>query len=279
MQKIIVITGASGGFGTLMTKSLAGKGHFVFAAMRDPHGKNKAIAQEFSTIPNVSVLELEITSDESVSKAIQEVLRQKGRIDVLINNAGIGNYGISESFTSDQLRDLFDINVFGSFRTVKASLPYMRKQHSGLIIQISSQLGRTVIPLMGLYSGTKFAVEAISESLAEEVEDLGIDVCIVQPGGYPTDFARNSILGADLTQEYGQRVKKSMDSMGHYMESLKSPDAPKSQEVADAVVALVETPHGKRPRRKVVGYSIGAEEINDVSKKVQDQLLGMFKIR
>lgn len=263
-----------------MTRALAEKGHFVFAGMRDPHGKNKHKSQAFSALPNTAVVELEVTSDESVSTAIQEILQHKGRIDVVINNAGIGNYGVTESFTADQLQELFDINVFGSFRVAKAALPHMRKQKSGLIIQISSQLGRTVIPLMGLYSGTKFAVEAINEGLAEEVEDLGIDVCIVQPGGYPTDFARNSLMGnTDLTKEYGERVKRSMDSMNHYMESLKSPNAPNPQEVADAVVALIETPHGKRNRREVVGYSIGAKEINDLSQKVQDQLMKTFHIR
>ena len=196
MSNIILVTGASRGFGELITKTLSSAGNVVYAAMRDIHGKNKKQAEEMikwakENKAKVKTIELDVKNEDSIKEAISKIIQQENKLDVLINNAGIGNYGITESFTDDEIKELFDVNVFGSIKTIKESLPQMRKQKSGLIIQVSSQLGRTVIPLMGLYSGTKFAIEAICESISEEVGDLGIDVCIVQPGGYPTDFANN----------------------------------------------------------------------------------------
>lgn len=277
MKEIVLLTGASGGFGELITKTLSKKGYVVYASMRDINKKNKHKAEELSKLQNVYPIELDVTNDQSVKKAVEQILKKENKIDILINNAGVGNHGVTEGFTSDQVKQLFDINVIGSFRVAKEVLPHMRKQKSGLIIQISSQLGRVVIPLMGLYSGTKFAVEAINESLADEVKDLGIDVCIVQPGGYPTDFARNSINAKEnLVNVYGQQVKKSIDGMNHYMEFLKSQNAPNPQEVADAVAEVIEAGHGKRPRRKIAGQSMGTHLINEVSQEVQSEALKRF---
>lgn len=279
MKKVILLTGASGGFGELITKSLSQNGHIVYASMRDIHNKNKHKAEEFSKLSNIHPIELDVTDNSSVKKAVEKIIGTEKRIDVLINNAGIGNFGITEGFEVEQVQQLFDINVFGSFRVAKEVLPHMREQKSGLIIQISSQLGRIVIPLMGLYSGTKFAVEAINESLAEEVKDLGIDVCVVQPGGYPTDFARNSIMpNKDLSEHYGEQVKKAAQAMVGYMEFLKSPEAPSPKEVAQAVLEVVETTQGHRPRRIIAGHSMGTHEINEISQKIQNKTLEGFGI-
>jgi NADP-dependent 3-hydroxy acid dehydrogenase YdfG len=173
MSKTILITGASSGFGRITAEALARAGHTVFASMRDPTAKNRLHAQGLRQ-QGIAVVELDISSDNSVDQAVKEVLAEAGRIDVLINNAGIASAGITEAFTADQAKVVFNTNVVGLLRTNRAVLPTMRARGDGLIINIGSILGRVTFPFFGIYGASKFAVEALTDSLRYEVSQLGV---------------------------------------------------------------------------------------------------------
>lgn len=283
MEKTVLITGASSGFGELMTKTLAKKGYHVAATMRDVEGKNANKAQalaEWATSENVHVhvIEMDVTKDDSVKSAIEQVINARGKIDVVVNNAGIGNFGASEGFSLAQMHTLFDVNVFGPMRVNKAVLTHMRREENGLIIQITSVLGRTIIPFMSLYSGTKFAMEAIAEGMHYELKETGVESVIIEPGGYPTTFGNNMVQAEqDLIQAYGDMAKNAQATMMKYMEVMSGPDAPNPQEIADGVLTLIETPKGKRPLRTAIGNEkAAAEAINQTSAQAQEQLLKGF---
>ena len=177
MTKTILITGASTGFGRDTAETLARAGHTVFASMRDPEAKNRAHADALRG-QNIEVLELDVTDSQSVDRAVAAVVAKAGRIDVLINNAGVLTAGVSEAFTPEQATALFDVNVIGVHRVTRAVLPHLRRQHDGLIINLSSVLGRVTFPFVGLYGASKFAVEALTDTYRYEVSQLGIDVVL-----------------------------------------------------------------------------------------------------
>lgn len=285
--KIILITGASTGFGNLTAKLLAEKGHTVYATMRDTDGKNKAhknalLGWATSHQKNLRVVALDVTQDKSVDDAKTHILSEtNGRIDVIINNAGIYGGGIQETFTIDDYKLFFDVNVFGGVRVNNAFLPALRAQGSGLIIQISSTLGRTIIPFGGLYDATKWAVEALAENLAYELKPLGIDVAIVQPGPFPTEIFQKSFTPGNISiaENYGKSTEIMMDLFNRVSTMMSDENVPnKPQEVAEAILNLVNQPQGKRPLRTVVDKMMGGttEIINDTSSKVQAGLLQNF---
>ncbi|WP_013587553.1 SDR family NAD(P)-dependent oxidoreductase, partial [Paraburkholderia phenoliruptrix] len=163
MPKNILITGASSGFGRDTAQTLARAGHRVFASMRDSAGRNQPHADTLRA-GGLHVIELDVTDDASVERGVALVLQNAGRLDVLINNAGIGSAGVSEAFTTRQVQALFDVNVFGIQRTLRAVLPAFRKQGEGLVVNIGSILGRVTFPFFGLYGASKFAIEALTDS-------------------------------------------------------------------------------------------------------------------
>ena len=190
MSKTILITGASTGFGRDTAETLAKAGHTVYASMRDPKSKNKTHADELSK-QGIQVVDLDVTSDASVDKAVSDVLKSAGKIDVLINNAGIASAGVTEAITADQATLLFNTNVIAILRTSRAVLPSTREKQDGLIINVGSILGRATFPFFGIYGASKFAVEALTDSLRYEVSQLGVDVTLVQPSAYPTNLFAN----------------------------------------------------------------------------------------
>jgi NAD(P)-dependent dehydrogenase (short-subunit alcohol dehydrogenase family) len=155
--------------------------------MRDVAGRNRPHAEALRA-QRIHVVELDVTSDASVERGVSSVLAEAGRLDVLINNAGIGSAGVSEAFTTDQLRALFDVNLFGVQRTLRAVLPAFRRQGEGLVVNIGSINGRLTFPFFGLYGASKFALEALTDSYRYELSQLGIDVVLVQPSPYPTSI-------------------------------------------------------------------------------------------
>ncbi|MDI1255869.1 MAG: SDR family oxidoreductase [Flavobacterium sp.] len=264
-KKVILITGTNSGFGWLHAQTLSKAGHTVYAAMRNTNGKNKAKAEELSQLENVNVVELELSSAESVKSVVSAIISKENRIDVLVNNAGNFMGGIAETFTEGDIDKLFDVHFKATWRTIKAVLPQMREQGEGLIINTSSVLGRFSSPFMTFYNSAKFAVEGLSEGLHYEVRQLGIDVAIVQPGAFPTDIFGNSEYGSDTTinagyGELAQIPEKIGAGIGEFFENAK----PNPQNVADAVLNLVELPKGKRPLRTVVDALTGdfANEAN-----------------
>src|SRR5256886_8740625 len=190
MSKTILITGASSGFGRDTAETLRRAGHTVYASMRGVQGKNRE-AEEALRKLGIKTVELDVSDDTSVEAGVKTVLAEAGKIDVLVSNAGIASAGVTEAFTTEQATAIFDTNVIGLLRVSRAVLPSMRQQHDGLIINIGSILGRVTFPFLGIYGASKFAVEALTDSLRYEVSQLGVEVVAVQPSGYPPHFFAN----------------------------------------------------------------------------------------
>ncbi len=270
MTKTILITGTSTGFGRDTAETLAHTDHKVFASMRDPEAKNRAHADALRG-QNIEVVELDVTNSQSVDRAVAAVIEKAGRIDVLINNAGIGAAGVSEAFTPEQATTLFDVNVIGLHRVTRAVLPDLRRHNDGLIINIGSILGRLTLPFFGLYGASKFAVEALTDSFRYEVSQFGIDVALVQPSVYPTQLYATMTQPADTERvaEYGT-VGEIPDAMFQQFNTMFSAtDAPDPHDIAEAIAKLIVTPKGDRPARTVVGASFGADTLNDATEPVQ----------
>lgn len=278
----ILVTGSNSGFGRLTVLALARKGHTVFATMREVAGKNRGAADELRRIAEgekiaLHVLELDVTSDASVAAGVAAAEKQAGRLDVVVNNAGYSVAGLVETATPDQMLAELNTNVVGMQRVNRAALPAMRARRGGLVINVSSGLGRIVIPLLGVYTATKWAVEALSEALRYELQPTGVDLTIVQPGAFPTEFNTNGQYGADQDRAAGYGpLAAGMQMMGAMMEKMFAvPNPPNPQEVADAIVGLVESPQGSRPARLVVDrfQGDGARALNEAHAQVQKGLL------
>jgi NAD(P)-dependent dehydrogenase (short-subunit alcohol dehydrogenase family) len=270
MSKTILITGASTGFGRDTAETLAEAGHKVFATMRNPQAQNRDHAKTLRQ-KGIEVVELDVGSDASVEAAVKEVLSRASRIDVLVNNAGIASAGVTEAFTPEQAKVVFDTNVVGLLRTSRAVLPAMRRQGDGLIINIGSILGRVTFPFFGIYGASKFAVEALTDSLRYEVSQLGIDVALVQPSAYPTPMYANVQTPADAERAtaYGAVGEIPGAMFKHFMTTFQSPGAPDPHDVAEAIARLVAQPKGSRPARTVVGAAFGSDIVNRQTAPVQ----------
>jgi NADP-dependent 3-hydroxy acid dehydrogenase YdfG len=274
MSKTILITGASSGFGRATAEALALAGHTVFASMRDPGAKNRNHAQELRQ-QGIAVVELDISSDTSVDRAVKEVLADAGRIDVLINNAGIASAGITEAFTADQAKVVFNTNIVGLLRTNRAVLPTMRAQGDGLIINIGSILGRVTFPFFGIYGASKFAVEAITDSLRYEVSQFGVDIVLVQPSAYPTNMYATMQQPADAARvaDYGDIAQIPGKMFEAFREMFASANAPDPRDVAATIARLIAAPKSARPPRIVVGQAFGADAVNEAVAPIQQQVI------
>lgn len=284
MSKTIFITGTSSGFGKLMAETFLKEGHQVIATMRDVEGRNKEAAKHLLSLGDpttINVLEMDVTDGDSVNKVAETIKANYPKLDVIINNAGYGTGGLTEGFTEEQFEKLFHVNVFGIHRVTRSLLPLLRKQEEGLIINISSLMGRIVIPFSAIYTASKYAVEGYSESLRYELRPIGIDVSIIEPGGFGTSFMDNMIAPKDEARlsEYGDYAKKPEEMWGGMAEKMQGGDAPDPQEVANAALKLVNQPQGKRELRVVVDPLMGgggAPEINSTTKNKQANLLENF---
>jgi len=274
---IVLVTGCSSGFGELIVRSLATRGHHVYASMRATAGKNAAAAQRLSDWATthghaLRVIDLDVTSDDSVGAAIEQVLASAGGLDVVVNNAGASAMGPLEAFTIAQMAALLDLNVLGPMRVNKAVLPTMRARHAGLIVWVTSTLGRVLPGRGGLYPATKWAAEGFAESLHHQVAPFGIDVVILEPGSFPTpatfksmDAEEAAVVSAYELVAPPPRGTRSIDPAHR---------APDPQDVADAVLELMELPAGERPLRRVVGpvYTAGVAEYNQTYERVRTHL-------
>jgi NAD(P)-dependent dehydrogenase (short-subunit alcohol dehydrogenase family) len=276
---VVLISGCSTGFGRLFAETLARHGHSVFATMRDPAVRNADNASALRLLAgkeslSLKVLEMDVTDEGSVERAVHDCLNQVGRIDVVINNAGYGLAGLAEATTVDQARRQFDTNFFGCVRVNRTVLPTMRKQRSGLLLHVSSGAGRVVIPGFGFYCASKFALEALAEAYHYELARQGIESCLLQPGAYQTAVVGNMVTAADhaRTVTYGP-----VAGIPEKIEAVLSATAANAQEVADAVLSIVETPAGQRKLRyRVSPTDMGTDQINAVCEQVQSKLLDAF---
>lgn len=281
-KKVILITGTSSGFGWLAATSCAALGHKVYATMRDTKGRNADKAKALGQQANIEILDVEVTDERSVRDAVETIIKKEGRMDVVVNNAGVYATGIAETFTADDLDKVMDVDVKGPWRIIRAALPQMRRQGEGLIINISSVAGRFSFPFQMAYNTAKFAIEGLTEGLHYEVRSLGVDVVVIQPGPFPTDIFGKMLTGSDATviAGYGDLAKVPEQigaGIGQLFETLK----PNPQLVADAIVKLINTPTGKRPLRTVVDPATGnfSEIANKHVKEQYENFLTAFGLQ
>lgn len=276
-MKNVLITGCSSGFGYEAAKSLAEKGHAVFATMRNLNDKNEKPASELRNFAkernlSITVLEMDVTSDESVKAAADQV----PQVDVLINNAGLGYGGPIESFSSSEVLDQIDLNIVGTIRTAKAILPKMRAQKSGLIIQVSSGAGRACFPGFGVYHASKWGLEGLSESMRYELAPLGIDVVIVEPGPFSTNFFGNIVAPKDsqVANDY-KHVNAFFEGFENQVKgAFEDSNAPTDPMlVVQAFDKLIDLPNGSRPLRTMVGLDFGLQALNDAVEPIRKGVL------
>jgi NAD(P)-dependent dehydrogenase (short-subunit alcohol dehydrogenase family) len=259
MSKVILITGASSGFGRLTAEALAKAGHIVYASMRRVATRNAAAAEQMAEFSrdhgaDLRPLELDVQLQTSVDAAIAKVIDEQGRIDVLIHNAGHMVFGPAEAFTPEQYAELYDINVLSTQRVNRAVLPHMRKARQGLLVWVSSSssAGGTP-PYLAPYFAAKAAMDAIAVQYARELALWGIETSIIVPGaftsgtnhfahaGHPADIARIAEYEAGPYHGFGMQVQEAFAA-------IVPPDADAGA-VAEAIVEVVDTPFGKRPFR------------------------------
>ncbi len=218
-SKTILITGASIGIGRATAEFFQQKGWNVVATMRNPDA-----ATGFAELPNTLVTALDVTSQSSIDAAIAAAIARFGHIDVLVNNAGYGLYGILEATSIDDLRRQFETNVIGLLATTKAVIPHFRKQHSGILINVASIGGLFSLPTGAPYCGTKFAVEGITEALIFEMRSIGVRVKLIEPGFIKTNFGNAMTFANDASiPEYQPVVARLFEFVGKFREQASEP--------------------------------------------------------
>jgi NAD(P)-dependent dehydrogenase (short-subunit alcohol dehydrogenase family) len=237
MPKVVLVTGASMGIGRAVARHLSAAGYRVFGTSRHPAS---AMLDGFELLP------LDVTSDDAVQACVTAVLAKAGRIDVLINNAGVDMVGALEETTLDEARWLFETNYFGVVRMVNAVLPHLRRQRSGQIINISSGLGLAAFPFEGQYCASKFALEGYTESLRYELSFLGIKVSSIQPGYYQSNMVNTQRVTATAIPDYAPARDRAIALGKRFAE-----DAPDPLPLAQAVQRIIES---RSPRLR---YQIG----------------------
>ena len=248
MEKVAVVTGTSSGIGFETSLALAREGYFTYATMRDTTKSNKIkeIAQKENL--KINVLELDVDDEKSVKSAIAQILDQKQRIDVLVNNAGWGLWGCVEDVSVDEFKEQFETNFFSIIRLIQEVAPTMRKQSSGTIVNVSSVVGRIGFPASPAYISSKFALEGLSESMRFEFAPFGVDVIIIEPGVIKTNFMKNMKMAkkSELDTVYKDITTKVVSGVKMMVEMGTPP-----KEVANTIVKAIKD---KKPLpRYVVG--------------------------
>src|SRR5712691_9310236 len=285
MAQTILVTGSTSGFGRLTVETLARQGYVVFAGMRAVAGKNASAAEDLRALAQreglaLHSIEIDVTDDASVERAIAVILETTGRLDVVVNNAGVSYSGPVEAFTLEQVRQQFETNVFSVLRVNRAVLPQMREQGSGLLLQIGSIAGRLALPFLGLYGATKFALEGLTESYRYELAPFGIDAAIIEPGTYPTTISANRQVAADAERFALYQAGIDAFTVPFYAEN-RSATPPDPQEVADAIASVIAQPAGERPLRTVVATVAqrqAPQVLNDAATQAMQSFLKALNI-
>jgi NAD(P)-dependent dehydrogenase (short-subunit alcohol dehydrogenase family) len=284
MKNIIIITGASKGFGALTARALAKAGHAVYASMRETKGRNLPQVEEAKKFAkdndvDLRAIELDVSSQESCDAAIQEINTKNGRLDVVIHNAGHMVFGPAEAFTPEQLAELYDVNVLSTQRVNRAALPQLRKQRRGLVVWVSSSssAGGTP-PYLAPYFAAKAGMDALAVVYARELTRWGIETSIIVPGAFTGDTNHFAHAGspadkAPVAEYEAGPYKGFSDEVREGFASIVPADVDVAA-VADAIVKVVDTPFGKRPFRVHIDPTQdGAEVVNMVSDRVRAELL------
>jgi NAD(P)-dependent dehydrogenase (short-subunit alcohol dehydrogenase family) len=301
--KVWFITGTSSGFGLEVTKSVLARGDIVVATALDPvvHSDLQAKYKD-----KILPLRLDVTKRSEVEAGVREAIKNFGRIDIVLNNAGVGYWGAIEEISEAELRRQFEVNFFGSFHVIQAALPVLQKQGGGHIIQISSIAGQAAFPLTGAYSSSKWAVEAMSETVAIETAKFGIKVSIIEPGPFKTNFFRSikyaenvmekyrpnynpnnqnkvdekKITGKERIAELEQAAKqrdnnnvtdKNKNSVESEIWGVRISDDSRYEDPADVVRTIVKVADAKKPPLRVIVGKGAKELIEDVYQKRLDE--------
>jgi NAD(P)-dependent dehydrogenase (short-subunit alcohol dehydrogenase family) len=284
MKQIILVTGASSGFGRLTANALARSGHTVYASMRDTAGRNATQVEDvrkFAAENNVDLraLELDVSSQASVDAGIAQIIAESGRIDVIVHNAGHMVFGPAEAFTPEQFAQLYDVNVLSTQRVNRAALPHMRKRGEGLLVWVSSSssAGGTP-PYLSPYFAAKAGMDALAVQYARELSRWGIETSIVVPGaftrgtnhfahsGKPADEARAAEYETGPYAGFGEQIQQAFGKI--------VPDEADPGEVSEAIVKIVDAPFGKRPFRVHIDPSEdGASTAFAVIDRVRNEML------
>jgi len=282
-KQVIVVTGASSGFGAMSARALAKAGHTVYAGIRATTTRNaKAVADAaaFAKENNADLrsIELDVTDDASIAQAVETIVAENGRLDVIVHNAGHMSFGPAEAFTPDQYAELFDINVLSTQRLNRAALPQLRKQGRGLIVWVSSSSTRGgTPPFLAPYFAAKAAMDSLAVSYASELTRWGIETSIIVPGAFTkgTNHFAHSGSPADAARaaEYLEGPYKGISDKALQGLAALEPADVDPQEVAHAIVDVVGKPFGKRPFRVHIDPSQdGAEIVNGVADRVRAEL-------
>jgi NAD(P)-dependent dehydrogenase (short-subunit alcohol dehydrogenase family) len=284
MKNVIVITGASSGFGALTARALAQAGHTVYAGMRETTGRNQPNVQEaqrYATEHGVDLrtVELDVQSANSCDAAIAQIVERENKLDIVVHNAGHMVFGPAEAFSPEQFAQLYDINVLGTQRVNRAALPHLRRQGKGLLVWVSSSSARGgTPPYVAPYFAAKAALDSLAISYSGELARWGVETSIVVPGSFTKGTKHYAHAGAPedkaRVDEYANGPYKGLpDVIMKGMVALEPVDAD-ANAVAVAIVDIIALPHGRRPLRVHVDPSKdGCEVVNGVADRVRAELL------
>jgi NAD(P)-dependent dehydrogenase (short-subunit alcohol dehydrogenase family) len=282
-KKIILITGASSGFGALTARALADAGHIVYAGIRATATRNVAAvreAEDYAKAHNVSLrtIELDVSSQDSVNNAVSELIKTQGQIDVIVQNAGHMVTGPSEAFTPEQMADIYDVNVLGAQRLNRAALPHLRERGTGLVVWISStSVKGGTPPYLGPYFAAKAAMDSLAVTYAAELARFGIETSIIVPGSYThgtNHFAHSgSPEDSAVVAAYDKKYPGLLEDVSRKLAALSPPDADVG-EVAREIARIVDMRHGTRPYRVVIDPADdGSSCVSAVADRIRREFL------
>ncbi|MDP3445120.1 MAG: oxidoreductase [Ignavibacteria bacterium] len=263
MKKVVLITGASSGIGKATAEKLLNNGYAVYATAR------RLEMMEDLRKKGAKTLAMDVTSDEAVTATVDRIIKETGRLDVLVNNAGYGIAGMVESVSMEEAHKQFEVNVFGVARLMKAVFPQMRKQKSGRIINVSSIAGKVSSPMLGWYSSSKFAVEALTDAMRAEVKDLGIQLVLIQPNGVKTNFADVALKQLDNVKhpdDYKTKIEGFKKAFPKQFTNAPQPD-----KIADIIIKAIENSNPKA-RYAVASAKMGIVMGSIIPDKLMDNM-------
>jgi NAD(P)-dependent dehydrogenase (short-subunit alcohol dehydrogenase family) len=239
-QKVAVVTGSSSGMGYETSLILARNGFHAYATVRklEGEGSNQIIDIAKNENLPLQVIQLDVNDDKSVTDAVNRIAKEKGRIDVVVNNAGYDLMGALEETSMDEIKGQFETNFFGAVRVMQAVIPMMRKQGEGIIVNVTSVGGRITFPLNSPYHATKFALEGLSESMQYELEPLGIKIIVIEPGGVGSNFLKNLKMASNTSDPLKSPYRSMQSSISEYFKTMVTkPNRP--SEVAKVILQAV----------------------------------------
>ena len=265
--KVALVTGSSSGIGFETAILLARSGYHTYASMRNIKKSKKITDMADKKNLSLQFVELDVNNDNSVKDAIDKIVREKNRIDVLVNNAGYGLFGSLEDMSLEEIKSQFETNFFGVIRVIQNSLPIMRKQQGGgFIVNISSVGGRMSVPVLSAYNSTKFALEGMSESLSYELEPFGIRVVIIEPGFIRTNIMNSSILSKKSQVPNSPYFSLTQKVVKHFNSMVNDPPSTHPEEVAKTILKAITS------ESRQLRYTVGddADSIIQAKKTMLD---------